>query len=91
MAECTEPIDLTEQLGISAGPCAVVIFGASGDLTKRKLIPALVNLANQNLLPSDFAVVGVASRQWSHEDFRKKILEDLEHFATTEVSAALEA
>jgi len=89
MAECIEPIDLTGQEGTPAGPCAIVIFGASGDLTKRKLIPALINLANQNLLPSDFAVVGVATRPWSQEDFRKKILEDLDQFATTEVSPEL--
>ena len=41
-------------------PCAVVIFGASGDLTKRKLIPALYALAYRKLLPEEFAIVGVA-------------------------------
>lgn len=89
MAECTEPIDLTEQAGTPAGPCAVVIFGASGDLTKRKLIPALINLAAEDLLPSDFAVVGVATRPWSDQDFRDRILGDLEQFASAEVSARL--
>jgi glucose-6-phosphate 1-dehydrogenase len=43
-------------------PCVVVIFGASGDLTKRKLLPALYHLEQANLLPKDFAVVGVARR-----------------------------
>src|ERR1700754_4949767 len=43
-------------------PCIVVIFGASGDLTKRKLLPALYHLEQANLLPKDFAVVGVARR-----------------------------
>src|SRR5882757_11494329 len=43
-------------------PCIVVIFGASGDLTKRKLLPALYHLQQANLLPKDFAVVGVARR-----------------------------
>ena len=43
-------------------PCVVVIFGASGDLTKRKLLPALYHLKQSNLLPDDFAVVGVARR-----------------------------
>jgi glucose-6-phosphate 1-dehydrogenase len=46
-------------------PCIVVIFGASGDLTKRKLLPALFHLEQQNLLPKDFAVVGVARRDIS--------------------------
>src|SRR5487761_2160069 len=43
-------------------PCVVVIFGASGDLTKRKLLPALYHLEQAGLLPSDIAVVGVARR-----------------------------
>src|SRR6201985_3768509 len=46
-------------------PCVVVIFGASGDLTKRKLLPALFHLKQQNLLPEEFAVVGVARRDLS--------------------------
>src|SRR6195952_6000972 len=46
-------------------PCVVVIFGASGDLTKRKLLPALFHLEQQGLLPKDFAVVGVARRDLS--------------------------
>ena len=46
-------------------PCIVVIFGASGDLTKRKLLPALFHLKQGNLLPEDFAVVGVARRDLS--------------------------
>ena len=46
-------------------PCVVVIFGASGDLTKRKLLPALFHLEQQDLLPKDFAVVGVARRDIS--------------------------
>src|SRR5579871_1155368 len=46
-------------------PCIVVIFGASGDLTKRKLLPALYHLEQAGLLPEDFAVVGVARRDLS--------------------------
>src|SRR5437899_2803864 len=60
-----------------AGPCAIVIFGASGDLTQRKLLPALVNLARDNLLPRDFAVIGLARRPMSDQDFRRKIAENL--------------
>ena len=61
-----------EWLDQPADPCVVVIFGAAGDLTKRKLIPALYNLARSNLLPKEFAVVGVARALWSAEDFRQK-------------------
>ena len=46
-------------------PCIVVIFGASGDLTKRKLLPALFHLEQEGLLPDSFAVVGVARRDIS--------------------------
>ncbi len=51
-------------------PCAVVIFGATGDLTARKLMPALYNLARERLLPGGFSVVGFARRDWSDEQFR---------------------
>ena len=44
-------------------PCAMVIFGATGDLTKRKLVPALYTLARERLLPSGFAIVGFARRE----------------------------
>jgi glucose-6-phosphate 1-dehydrogenase len=63
--------------GQPAGPCAVVIFGASGDLTKRKLLPALVNLARDGLLPRDFAVLGISRRPMSDQDFRRKLAADL--------------
>jgi glucose-6-phosphate 1-dehydrogenase len=68
--------------GEPAPACAMVIFGASGDLTKRKLIPALCNLAIQKLLPHDFAVVGVARTEMSDEEFRQKIRDGLKEFAT---------
>lgn len=51
-------------------PCAMVIFGASGDLTKRKLIPAVFDLARQGLLPSGFIVVGVGRTPMTDEAFR---------------------
>src|ERR1700729_2493797 len=47
------------------GPCIVVMLGASGDLTKRKLLPALYHLEQAGLLPEEFAVVGVARRDLS--------------------------
>jgi glucose-6-phosphate 1-dehydrogenase len=62
-------------------PCTMVIFGASGDLTKRKLVPALYSLARDRLLPSAFNVVGVARRPVSHDDFRKQMRESCDKFA----------
>jgi glucose-6-phosphate 1-dehydrogenase len=57
----------------TAEPCALTIFGASGDLTQRKLIPALYALAVRNLLPANFGVVGVARTQMSDDEFREKM------------------
>src|SRR5690348_4019631 len=56
-----------------AGPCVMVVFGAGGDLTKRKLIPALFNLAKDKLLPDNFAVVGVSVDELSGDDFRQQV------------------
>ncbi len=61
--------------------CALVIFGASGDLTKRKLIPAVYNLALSRSLPSGFAVVGVARRPKSNEQFRAEMKEGVAQFS----------
>ncbi len=75
--------------GRPPGPCTFVIFGAAGDLTKRKLVPALHNLAKQGLLPQDFAIVGFARREWSHEQYREKLRADLHEFASGEVDETL--
>ena len=66
-------------------PCTIVIFGASGDLTKRKLLPALYNLKVLRLLPQDFAVIGVAVTPSSDEAYREKITDDINEFATRPV------
>ena len=58
-------------------PQCLVIFGASGDLTHRKLIPALFELFKQRRLPSEFAVLGCARRQWNDEIFKEKMEEAL--------------
>lgn len=68
--------------GEPANPCVMVILGAAGDLTKRKLIPALYNLAKENLLAREFAVVGVARREISEQQFRDKIGSDMREYAT---------
>jgi glucose-6-phosphate 1-dehydrogenase len=75
--------------GRPADPCVMVIFGASGDLTKRKLIPALYNLAKDNLLSKEFAVVGVARNEMNSEQFRDMISQEIGDFATTKVDPDL--
>lgn len=57
----------------AAGRCVLVLFGASGDLTKRKLVPALFNLAKAALLPQDFAILGVAFDDLGLEGFRDQV------------------
>jgi glucose-6-phosphate 1-dehydrogenase len=57
----------------TAEPCAVIIFGASGDLTKRKLVPALYRLTQQRLLPAEFAILGFARSPMSDDEFRAKM------------------
>jgi glucose-6-phosphate 1-dehydrogenase len=61
-------------------PCAIVIFGANGDLTKRKLIPALYRLAYERRIPPGFAVIGNSRTGMSDEDFRIKMREALDAF-----------
>ena len=72
-----------------ADPCVMVIFGAAGDLTKRKLIPALYNLAKGNVLSKKFAVVGMARAPMTTEEFRRKLSRDIHEFATEPVDPAL--
>src|SRR5438477_7843430 len=85
----TELMTAIEQprIGKPGDPCTMVIFGASGDLIRRKLIPALYNLAKNELLSREFAVVGVARSQMSTEDYRKKVSGDIKQFATDRVEA----
>ena len=52
-----------------AGPSALVIFGVTGDLARKKLLPAMYDLVNRGLLPPSFSLVGFGRREWSHEDF----------------------
>jgi len=67
--------------GRIADRCLMVIFGASGDLTSRKLLPALYNLARNKLLPEEFAILGFAKDELSEDDFRKRTRDDLRQYA----------
>jgi glucose-6-phosphate 1-dehydrogenase len=62
-----------EMAGKAAGPCVFVLFGAAGDLTKRKLLPALFNLVKAKLLPNDFALMGVSVDDLSLDAFRDQV------------------
>jgi glucose-6-phosphate 1-dehydrogenase len=62
-------------------PTSLVIFGATGDLAHRKLLPALYNLAHDGSLPERFELVGIARRDQPHEDFRKQARESIERFS----------
>src|SRR5689334_2866343 len=64
------------------GPCVMVIFGATGDLTSRKLIPALYNLLKIGLISEQFAIVGTGRDEYSQEKFRGMMAERLRMFAT---------
>jgi glucose-6-phosphate 1-dehydrogenase len=70
------------RIGKQGDPCVMAIFGAAGDLTARKLIPALYNLARAGLLSREFAVVGVARAKMSEEDFRKKVHDAVKEYCS---------
>lgn len=62
------------------GPCVLVIFGASGDLAQRKLVPAGWQLFRQGRLPEQFALLGVARSDWTDESFRDSMRTALDEF-----------
>ena len=66
-----------------AGPCVLVIFGVTGDLSTKKLMPAVYDLANRGLLPPGFALVGFARRDWEHQDFAKVVHDAVRQHART--------
>jgi len=71
-----------------AGPCAFVIFGGSGDLTKRLLIPALYHLKRSHLLPEDFALIGISRAEMSDEEFRVSIANSLRELSGEPIDVA---
>ncbi|MDQ6859166.1 MAG: glucose-6-phosphate dehydrogenase [Chloroflexota bacterium] len=77
------PLRAGPRIARTPQPCALVIFGATGDLTARKIVPALYNLALQRLLPAAFAVVGAARQPLSAEQFRANLHADLVQFSRT--------
>jgi glucose-6-phosphate 1-dehydrogenase len=80
---------LSESHGRPADNCVMVIFGAAGDLTARKLIPALYNLGKTDHLPKNFAIIGFAVDAMSEEDFRNKVRKDIRQFAPEPIDETL--
>ncbi|NBU09086.1 MAG: glucose-6-phosphate dehydrogenase, partial [Proteobacteria bacterium] len=71
------------RLGQIAGPSGLVIFGVTGDLSRKKLMPAVYDLANRGLLPPGFALVGFARREWKDQDFLAVVRESVTKYART--------
>jgi glucose-6-phosphate 1-dehydrogenase len=82
-APLANPLRAGPRIARTPQPCALVIFGATGDLTARKIVPALYNLALQRLLPAAFAVVGAARADLTTEQFRERLHADLVRFSRT--------
>ena len=70
-------------------PCSFVVFGATGDLTHRLVIPALYNLAAADLLPEKFCVVGIARKGMSNDDMRESLLKGLRQYKTRPIDEAI--
>lgn len=66
-----------------AGPSSLVIFGVTGDLSRKKLMPAVYDLANRGLLPAGFSLIGFARRDWKNQDFGKVVKEAVKQYART--------
>jgi glucose-6-phosphate 1-dehydrogenase len=67
-----------------AGPCGMVLFGVTGDLSRKKVMPAIYDLANRGLLPPGFSLVGFARRDWADQDFAQIVHDAVKEHARTE-------
>lgn len=67
-----------------AGPCGLVLFGVTGDLARKKVMPAIYDLANRGLLPPGFSLVGYARRDWADQDFAQIVHDSVREYARTE-------
>jgi glucose-6-phosphate 1-dehydrogenase len=72
-----------------AGPCAMVLFGVTGDLAHKKVVPAIYDLANRGLLPPTFSLVGFARRDRDHDTFAQVILDDVKQHCRTPFRQAI--
>src|SRR5436309_2557473 len=69
------PLRHGRRMSRSAEPCAMVIFGGSGDLTRRKLVPALYDLSRKRMIPAGFTILGLSRSPLSNQDYRSKLRE----------------
>ncbi|MCW2764869.1 MAG: glucose-6-phosphate 1-dehydrogenase [Nocardioides sp.] len=67
-----------------AGPCGMVLFGVTGDLSRKKILPAIYDLANRGLLPPGFSLTGFARRDWADQDFAQIVHDSVKSYARTE-------
>ena len=74
---------LDDRLPRVAGPCGMVLFGVTGDLSRKKVMPAIYDLANRGLLPPGFSLVGFARRDWADEDFAQVVHDSVREHART--------
>ena len=81
MAPAENPLRQGMRTARTPQPCTMVIFGAAGDLTRRKLLPALYNLALEGWLPSGFSVVGFARNEMTDDTFREQMKEAVDSFS----------
>ena len=91
MLATTNPLREGLRTELAAEPCVVVIFGATGDLTHRKLIPALYHLALERRLPPGSSLVGFARRPWGTDGFRERVLAAAKEAAGPALDKAKEA
>jgi glucose-6-phosphate 1-dehydrogenase len=82
MSTTAEPADaaVSQRIERFSDPCVMVIFGASGDLTRRKLMPALYRLALEGLLPQSFCIMGNSRQPLTDEAFRAEMRSSVEQF-----------
>lgn len=77
-------VDTDRRLNRIAGPSGLIIFGVTGDLSRKKLMPAVYDLANRGLLPPGFSLVGFARRDWEDQDFMEVVHDSVKQYARTE-------
>ncbi|GAA2181748.1 glucose-6-phosphate dehydrogenase [Leucobacter tardus] len=89
MSEAVNPLRSSDdgRLARVAGPSALVLFGVTGDLARKKLLPAIYDLANRGLMPPGFALVGFGRRSWSDADFVEVVREAVDAHARTPFDA----
>ena len=76
-----DPLD--RRLNRIAGPAGLIIFGVTGDLSRKKLMPAVYDLANRGLLPPGFSLVGFARRDWEDQDFGQVVKDAVKQYSRT--------